>query len=234
MIEIRDPNPPIHTNKKHIKIQIKNLPIQKSILHLIPARKLLPSFLPCVQSVKLKFSIIDPHPSGNTSRPMKKFFTLPTLQFPEQKIITQINYKVFLNRKQGGLGWASEDVGPLSKLNILSFQNNMEELIRSFHSLLIPPYIVFTGKTSRPMKKSFTLPILQFPEQKIITQINNKVFLNRKQGGLGWASEDMGPLYNLNILPFQNKMEELVHSFHSLPIPPYIVFTRKILINNEP
>ena len=34
----------------------------------------------------------------------------------------------------------SEDVGPLSKLNILPFQNNMEELIRSFHSLLIPPY----------------------------------------------------------------------------------------------
>ena len=35
------------------------------------------------------------------------------------------------------------------------------------------------------------------------------------------CSEDMGPLYNLNILPFQNNMEELVRSFHSLPIPPY-------------
>ena len=34
----------------------------------------------------------------------------------------------------------SEDVGPLSKLNILPFQNNMEELVRSFHSLPIPPY----------------------------------------------------------------------------------------------
>ena len=108
-----------------------------------------PSFAPSLrlQLVKLKFSIVDPHPPGNTSRPMKKPFKLPTLQFPEQKIITPIKYKVFLNRKQGGLGWASEDVGPLSKLNILSFQNNMEELIRSFHSLLIPPYIVFTGKT---------------------------------------------------------------------------------------
>ena len=31
----------------------------------------------------------------------------------------------------------------------------------------------------------------------------------------------MGPLSNLNILPFQNNMEELVCSFHSLPIPPY-------------
>ena len=48
------------------------------------------------------------------------------------------------------------------------------------------------------------------------------------------CSEDMGPLYNLNILPFQNNKEELVRSFHSLPIPPFIVFTRKILINNEP
>ena len=43
------------------------------------------------------------------------------------------------------------------------------------------------------------------------------------------CSEDMGPLSNLNILPFQNNMEELVRSFHSLPIPPYIVFTGKIL-----
>ena len=128
-------------------MQIQNLPKQKSILHLIPARKP-PSFAPSLrlQLVKLKFSIVDPHPPGNTSRPMKKPFKLPTLQFPEQKIITPINYKVFLNRKQGGLGWASEDMGPLSNLNILPFQNNKEELVRSFHSLPIPPYIVFTRK----------------------------------------------------------------------------------------
>ena len=44
----------------------------------------------------------------------------------------------------------------------------------------------------------------------------------------------MGPLNNLNILSFQNNKEELVRSFHSLPIPPYIVFTRKILNNIQP
>ena len=48
------------------------------------------------------------------------------------------------------------------------------------------------------------------------------------------CSEDMGPLNNLNILSFQNNKEELVRSFHSLPIPPYIVFTRKILNNIQP
>ena len=36
-------------------------------------------------------------------------------------------------------------MGPLNNLNILSFQNNKEELVRSFHSLPIPPYIVFEG-----------------------------------------------------------------------------------------
>ena len=35
------------------------------------------------------------------------------------------------------------------------------------------------------------------------------------------CSEDMGPLSNLNILPFVDNMEELVRSFHSLPIPPH-------------
>ena len=52
------------------------------------------------------------------------------------------------------------------------------------------------------------------------TQIKNKFSQNRKQGGLGRASEDMGPLNNLNILSFQENKEELVRSFHSLPIPP--------------
>ena len=48
------------------------------------------------------------------------------------------------------------------------------------------------------------------------------------------CSENVGPLFKLNILPFQNNMEELICSFHSLLIPPYIVFTGKTLINNEP
>ena len=44
----------------------------------------------------------------------------------------------------------------------------------------------------------------------------------------------MGPLNNLNILSFQDNKEDLVRSFHSLPNPPYIVFTRKILNNKQP
>ena len=35
----------------------------------------------------------------------------------------------------------SEDMGPLNNLNILSFQDNKEDLVRSFHSLPNPPYI---------------------------------------------------------------------------------------------
>ena len=34
----------------------------------------------------------------------------------------------------------SEDMGPLNNLNILSFQDNREDLVRSFHSLPNPPY----------------------------------------------------------------------------------------------
>ena len=48
------------------------------------------------------------------------------------------------------------------------------------------------------------------------------------------CSEDMGPLNNINILSFQDNKEDLVRSFHSLPNPPYIVFTRKILNNKQP
>ena len=127
-------------------MQIQILPHQKSILYLIPARNLLPSLLPRLQLVKLKFSIEDPHPSGNISRPKKKPFKLPTLQFPAQKIKTPIKYKVSQNRKQGGLGRASEDEGPLNNLNILSFQDNKKDLVRSFHSLPNPSNIFFTRK----------------------------------------------------------------------------------------
>ena len=48
------------------------------------------------------------------------------------------------------------------------------------------------------------------------------------------CSEDRGPLNNINILSFQDNKEDLVRSFHSLPNPPYIVFTRKILNNKQP
>ena len=34
----------------------------------------------------------------------------------------------------------SEDMGPLNNINILSFQDNKEDLVRSFHSLPNPPY----------------------------------------------------------------------------------------------
>ena len=118
-------------------MQIQILPHQKSILHLIPARNLLPSLLPRLQLVKLKFSVED-----RRSAFIRKQISLQekTLQFPAQKINTPIKNKVSQNRKQGGLGRASEDMGPLNNLNILSFQNNKEELVRSFHSLPIPPY----------------------------------------------------------------------------------------------
>ena len=36
----------------------------------------------------------------------------------------------------------SEDMGPLNNINILSFQDNKEDLVRSFHSLPNPPYNV--------------------------------------------------------------------------------------------
>jgi len=48
------------------------------------------------------------------------------------------------------------------------------------------------------------------------------------------CSEDEGPLNNLNILSFQDNKKDLVRSFHSLPNPSYIVFTRKILNNKQP
>merc|ERR1712115_687530 len=73
-LEIRDPNPPNTTNTqiKNIKNANTNSSHQKSILQLIPARNLLPSLLPRLQLVKLKYSIEDPHPTGNISRPKKK------------------------------------------------------------------------------------------------------------------------------------------------------------------
>ena len=127
-------------------MQIQILPHQKSILHLIPARNLLPSLLPCLQLVKLNYSIEDRRSVStrkHISPQEKKPFKLPTLQFlqfPAQKIKTPIKYKVSQNRKQGGLGRASEDMGPLNNINILSFQDNKEDLVRSFHSLPNPPY----------------------------------------------------------------------------------------------
>ena len=39
------------------------------------------------------------------------------------------------------------------------------------------------------------------------------------------CSEDMGPLNNINILSFQDNKEDLVRSFHSLPNPPYNIFS---------
>ena len=141
---------PRYTTNTQIK-NIRNANTNYSPQEIHPSfdpREKPPSFAPSLrlQLVKLKYSIVDPHPPGNTSRPMKKPFKLPTLQFPAQKIKTPINYKVSLNRKQGGLGWASEDMGPLNNINILSFQDNKEELVRSFHSLPIPPYIYICPK----------------------------------------------------------------------------------------
>ena len=120
-------------------MQIQILPHQKSILHLIPARNLLPSLLPRLQLVKLKFSIEDRRSASN-----RKHISLQekTLYFPAQKINTPIQNKVSQNRKQGGLGRASEDEGPLNNLNILSFQDNKKDLVRSisFHYLILQTF----------------------------------------------------------------------------------------------
>ena len=41
----------------------------------------------------------------------------------------------------------SEDMGPLNNLNILSFQDNNEDLVRSFHSLPNPPNSINSFKS---------------------------------------------------------------------------------------
>ena len=89
MIEIRDPNPPIHTNTQIENTRNANTKSSKTEIHppLDPHEKPL-SFAPSLrlQLVKLKFSIVDPHPPGNTSRPIKNPLNSQLCSFLNRKL----------------------------------------------------------------------------------------------------------------------------------------------------